>query len=164
MKARPVIVIILTLAIGFILGMLTSAQLRLHKLKPVRVFYSEERFREGFYKTIEPDEKQKAAIDLILEKYAKINGELQSKFRKDLEINMKDFRREIDSNLTKDQIARLKAMDEKRQQMIRQGKMKMGKDSLHPHNFGRQFSGERPPFMGPPPFGEQDSLKSGQAK
>ena len=51
--------------IGFVLGMLTSAQIRFNRLKPVRVFFSEERFREGFYKIIQPDEKQKAEINQL---------------------------------------------------------------------------------------------------
>jgi len=121
MKTKPVLLVIITLIIGFVLGMLTSAQLRLYKLKPVRMYFSEERFREGFYKTIEPDDKQKEEIEKILQKYAKINGELQSDFRKQLENNLKDFRKEIDSKLTKDQLSRLKEMDERRQEMIRQG-------------------------------------------
>ena len=59
MKTRTILLAVVILIIGFILGMLTSAQLRLHKLKPVRLYFSEERFREGFYKTIQPDEAQK---------------------------------------------------------------------------------------------------------
>lgn len=121
MKTKPILLVIITLIIGFVLGMLTSAQLRIHKLKPVRMYFSEERFREGFYKTIEPDDRQKEEIDKILQKYAKINGELQSDFRKQMESNMKDFRKEIDANLTKEQLSRLKEMDERRQEMIRQG-------------------------------------------
>jgi hypothetical protein len=39
----------------------------------MRVYFSEERFREGFYKAIQPNEQQKAQIDVILDKYAKIN-------------------------------------------------------------------------------------------
>ncbi len=85
MKAKPIIIIIVTLLIGFVLGMLTSAQIRYHKLKPVRVYFSEERFSEGFYKTIQPDDQQKAKIDLVLDKYAKINSELQSNFRIELD-------------------------------------------------------------------------------
>jgi hypothetical protein len=108
MKAKPIIVVIVTLIIGFVLGMLTSAQIRYHKLKPVRVFFSEERFRDGFFRTIQPDEQQKAKIDLVLDKYAKINSDLQNNFRKELDASMKDFRKELDSNLTKDQLARLK--------------------------------------------------------
>jgi hypothetical protein len=131
MKARSILVIFLTLAIGFVLGMLTSAQLRYHKLNPVRVFFSEERFRDGFYKTIQPSEQQKAKIDLILNKYAKINSDLQSNFRRELDAGMRDFRKELDSNLTSDQIARLKEMDAKRQEMIRHNRKLHDNDSLN---------------------------------
>jgi hypothetical protein len=122
MKAKPILLVIVTLIIGFILGMLTSAQLRYQRLKPVRVYFSEERFMEGFYKIIEPDVKQKAEIEKIIEKYAKLNSELQGNFRKELDSNMKEFRKEIDSKLTKEQLARLKEMDERMQEMIRQGR------------------------------------------
>jgi hypothetical protein len=111
--------------------MLTSAQLRYHKLNPVRVFFSEERFRDGFYKTIQPSEQQKAKIDLILNKYAKINSDLQNNFRKELDEGMRDFRKELDSNLTSDQIARLKEMDTKRQEMIRHNRKLHDNDSLN---------------------------------
>ena len=111
-----------TLVIGFVLGMLTSAQIRYHKLNPVRVFFSEERFREGFYRTIQPDEQQKAKIDVVLNKYARINSELQSTFRKEFESSMKEFRKEIDTYLTKDQIERLKEMDRNRQKMSHRGR------------------------------------------
>jgi hypothetical protein len=118
MKTKPIFIILATLIIGFILGMLTSAQIRSHRLKPVRVFFSEERFREGFYRAIQPDEEQKARIDVVLDKYARINSELQRTFRKEMESNMKEFRKEIDTYLSRDQIARLKEMDERRQSMI----------------------------------------------
>jgi hypothetical protein len=130
MKAKPILIIIGTLVIGFVLGMLTSAQLRYHRLKPVRVYFSEERFRDGFYQAIQPDEQQKARIDQVLDKYAKINSDLQSNFRKKLEANMKDFRKEIDSNLTKEQIARLREMDEKREQMIRHNRRMHNNDTI----------------------------------
>ena len=134
MKIKSIIVIVLTLVIGFVLGMLTSAQMRYHRLKPVRMYFSEERFREGFYSAIQPDGQQKAKIDLILDKYAKINSELQNNFRKELDARMKDFRKELDSNLTKDQILRLKDMDERRQEMIRQNRMNRGNDTLNFRN------------------------------
>lgn len=120
MKAKPIILVSVTLIIGFVLGMLTSAQIRYQKLKPVKVYFSEERFREGFYHAIQPDEQQKVKIDLVLDKYARINSDLQDDFRKDLDASMKEFRKELDLNLTKDQLVRLKEMDEKRKQMIRQ--------------------------------------------
>lgn len=122
MKTKPVLLMVATLVIGFVLGMLTSAQIRYHKLNPVRVFFSEERFREGFYRTIKPDGQQKAKIDVVLNKYARINSDLQSTFRKEFESSMKEFRKEIDTYLTKDQIERLKEMDRNRQKMSHRGR------------------------------------------
>jgi hypothetical protein len=134
MKTKSILVVLLTLVIGFILGMLTSAQIRYHRLKPVRVFFSEEKFRDGFYKTIQPDEQQKAKIDLILDKYAKINSERQNNFRRDFDASMKEFRKEVDLNLTKEQIARLKEMDERRQEMVRQNRRNHENDTLNIHH------------------------------
>lgn len=132
MKAKPIILFVATLIIGFLIGMLTSAQIRYSKLKPVRVFFSEQRFRDGFYRIIQPDEKQKEKIDLILDKYAHINGDIQNNFRKSLDSTMKEFRKEIDSNLSKEQLERLKEMDERRKEMIRENRKNFQRrDSLH---------------------------------
>lgn len=151
MKAKPIILVVITLIIGFVLGMLTSAQIRYQKLKPVRVYFSEDRFRDGIYKTIEPDEQQKAKIDLVLNKYAKINSDLQTDFRKTFDSTMKEFRKELESNLTKDQLAKLKEMDDRRQEMYRQGRKDRENDSTMnrgnrpPHDMsGRQTPGGPP--------------------
>jgi AraC-like DNA-binding protein len=162
MKVKSIFVILVTLIIGFILGMLTSAQIRYHRLKPVRVFFSEERFRDGFYKTIQPDEQQKAKIDLILDKFAKINSELQNNFRKELDANMKEFRKELDLNLSKEQQARLKDMDDRRQEMIRQNRKNHPNDSINFrgdrwHNPGRRFAPDGTPP--PPPIRENDTAR-----
>ncbi len=161
MKAKPVLLVILTLFIGFILGWLTSAQVRLQKLKPVRLYFSEERFREGFYKTIQPDEKQKAEIEKILDKYARLNSDFQANFRKEFESNMKAFRKELDSKLTKEQFARLKEMDEQRQEMIRLSRRNRGDSTLtrgqgpedHRDSRRRPYNGDiqQGPPSGPPP-------------
>ncbi|MBN1108231.1 MAG: hypothetical protein JXR66_10305 [Bacteroidales bacterium] len=183
MKGKSILLIVLTLLIGFVLGMLTSAQIRLNKLKPVRLYFSEERFREGFYKIIEPDEKQKAEIEKILNKYAKENTSLQSDFSKQLDLNIKALRKELDSKLTKEQLARLKEFDEKREEMIRQGRRdrrdrKDPPDSLeyrHSGNSGRDFHGDNersgyydrrplPPGEVPPPPPLPDSVSSSDRK
>jgi len=176
MKTKPILLVIVTLIIGFVLGMLTSAQIRFHRLKPVRVYFSEERFREGFYKAIEPDSKQKEEIEKILQKYAKINGELQSDFKKELDSNMKEFRKEIDSKLTKEQLARLKDMDERRQEIIRQGIRNRdssgSRDNRRFDRNRRQFHNDqsmphqgRPmPPEGRPPMPPRDSLPSSDRK
>jgi len=160
MKLKPILVVVIILIIGFVLGMLTSAQLRFHRLKPVSVYFSEDRFRDGFYRAIEPDEKQKAKIDLVLDKYAKINSELQGSFRKELDASMKDFRKELDSYLTKDQLARLKDMDEKRHEMIRQNRKNHDNDTSRLRN-GRNHGPDGRPFpegMQRPPVSDHDSI------
>ncbi|HEX2976880.1 MAG TPA: hypothetical protein VHO68_13165 [Bacteroidales bacterium] len=144
MKTRSIILVIITLIIGFVLGMLTSAQIRYKKLQPVRMYFSPERFREGFYKVIQPDDKQKEEIDAVIEKFARINGDLQNNFRREFETNMKEFRKEVDSRLTKDQLARLKEMDEKRQEMIRQNRKDRANDTTGHRWHGRGFDGPPP--------------------
>lgn len=131
MKTKPILLFVVTLLIGFIIGMLTSAQIRYNKLKPVRVYFSEQRFRDGFYRAIQPDEEQKVKIDQILDKYAVINSNFQKEFRKNLDSTMKEFRKELDSNLTKEQLGRLKEMDDRRQEMIKENrKTNQHEDSL----------------------------------
>jgi hypothetical protein len=166
MKARPILLVIITLVIGFVLGMLTSAQLRIHKMRPMRVYYSGDRFREGFYRTIQPDEAQKAKIDLILDKYAKINSETQAKFRKEFESNLKALSKELDSNLTKDQLARLKEMDKKREEMIRQNRARRENDTTNfrDDRFRDRDGFRRPMNDRPPPQPNQDHvLDSGRS-
>jgi len=142
MKAKPILLVITTLAIGFILGMLTSAQIRLNRLKPVRLYFSEERFREGFFKTIQPDEKQKAEIENILDKYARLNSDLLGTFRKETDSNMKELRKELDSKLSRDQLARLKEMEERRLEMIREGR-RSHTDSADSRNDRRRGRNDR---------------------
>ena len=175
MKAKPIILVIITLVIGFVLGMLTSAQIRFQRLKPVRFYFSEERFREGLFKTIQPDEKQKAEIEKILDKYFELNSELVNIFRKGTDSNMKEMRKELDSKLTREQLARLKEMDERRQEMIREHRRnhsdstgnrdlrrgdRDGKfyDERRMPGGDRQFSpGDRPPFPSPDTTGSTDN-------
>jgi hypothetical protein len=164
MKAKPVLLVIITLVIGFFLGMLTSAQVRFHKLKPVRMYFSEERFREGFFDAIQPDEKQKAEIVEILDKYAKLNSNVQTDMRRELDSNIREMRKELDSKLTKDQLLRLKEMDERRQEMIRQNRRNRN-DSVNQHNRpdgpqDHRFQ-DRGPMPPPdrPPFPPSDTSK-----
>jgi len=148
MKLKPVLLIVLTLIIGFILGMLVSAQIRYQRLKPVRIFFSAERFREGFYSIIQPDEKQKQTINLILSKYAKANGSIMSDFRRKSDSLMKEFWKEIEPNLTKDQLERLHEIDRRREEMIRRGRRDMDDTS--------GFRPRRNMPYGPPPPGRFD--------
>lgn len=163
MKTRTILLGIITLIIGFIIGMLTSAQLRIQRLKPVRMYFSEERFRDGFYKIIQPDDEQKAKIDLIIAKYAGINSDIQGNFRKELDANLKAMRKELETNLTREQLARLKEADERRQEMMKQERKMRESDSTNFRN-DRRFHGgppDRPQGPHPtPPLPEGDSSLS----
>lgn len=157
MRKRQVIFAIVILLIGVVIGMLTSAHLRLNRMKPMRMYFSEERFREGFYRLIQPDEEQKAKIDLILDKYARINSETQSRFRKELDSNVKAMRKELDSNLTKEQLDRIKEMDERRQEMMKESRKR--RESERPdYRDDRPYQGRRqgPPPPPPPPRDSAD--------
>jgi hypothetical protein len=143
--------------------MLVSAQIRFHKLQPVRVFFSEQRFRDGFYNVIQPDDKQKAKIDDLLSKYAKLNGDLQDNFRKSIDSVMKEFWKELEPSLTKDQLDRIKQMEKRRMEMGRQYRrsphdstdFRGDRRRMPPDSAG--FRGEHrrmPPPDGRPPFHE----------
>lgn len=144
MKTRPVFLVIGTLIIGFFLGMLTSAQIRNHRLKPVRVFFSEEKFREGMYQAIQPTEGQKVKIDEILDKYSRMNSEATADFRKEFSARMEKFRNELDSNLTPEQIIRLKELDEQREKMVRSHRNDRERD-FYDHNRKNRHKPGMPP-------------------
>ncbi|HUX97814.1 MAG TPA: hypothetical protein VMV47_18935 [Bacteroidales bacterium] len=150
MKIRPVILVVVTLVIGFFLGMLTSAQLRIHRLKPVKVFYSEEKFREGMYQAIQPTDEQKVIIDQILNKYSKLNSDATATFRRDFEARMHKFRTEIDSNLTHEQIARLLELDAQRMEMIKSRRNNHGREYSDSGSRRHDSSGFSP-GVNPPP-------------
>lgn len=157
MKAKPILLIIITLAIGFLLGMLTSAQIRYTKLKHVRVYFSEERFMEGFYRMIQPDEKQKIDIDRLLEKYGKQNSEIQGDFRRRMDSTMKDFWKELEPLLTKEQLDRVREMEKRRMDMMRKNR-RSPDDSTRFRNERRM---QGPPYGGRPPYhGRPDSTQS----
>jgi hypothetical protein len=168
MKSKPIIIIVITLVIGFVLGMLTSAQIRYSRLQPVRVFFSEERFRDGFYKVILPDEKQKETIDQLLSKYAKDNTSIQNDFRKKLDLLMKDFWKELEPSLSKEQLDRLKQMDQRRMDMNRQNRRNphdstnFRDDRRIPPRDSDNFRDNRrmpPPMSGRPSFHDRDSSR-----
>lgn len=131
MNKRSIVIIIATLILGFVLGMLTSAQIRYHKLKPVRVFFSEDRFREMIYTIVNPDEVQKEKLEDVIRKYAKRNRDIQINFRKELEDFMSDLWKEMNPLLTDEQKEKLEEMERRRLDFSRQGRGRPSGDSLN---------------------------------
>jgi len=130
MKIRSVLIIGATLVIGFMLGMLASAQIRYHKLKPVRFYFSEDRFREAIYSTINPDEDQKEKLEAVIRKYSRLSRDIQNNYRKTLEDFASDLWKEMQPLLTAEQKDKLEEMERKRQELSRQWRGRSPGDSL----------------------------------
>jgi hypothetical protein len=82
-----------------------------------------------------------------------------------MDANFKAMRKELDSNLTKEQLARLKEMDERRQEMMRQERKRRDSDTTNIRNDRRRFPGDperSTDRFGPRPHlpSEQDSARS----
>jgi hypothetical protein len=93
-----------------------------------------------------------------------MNSDLQAGMRKTLEANIKEMRKELDSRLTKEQLERLKQMDERRQNMImhfrRNQVDSINRRRMNPPGYpGRFFPDNRqmPPPMDNPPFPPDDT-------
>lgn len=119
MKLRPIIIIVVTLLIGFCLGMLTSAQLRHKRMKSVRIYTSEHRFREDAYRFLQPNEDQIEKLDPIIKKYAKQNGDLQREYRRNFEDLMQKYFAEVKPVLTDEQLDMISEIQKKRREATR---------------------------------------------
>ncbi|TFH35765.1 MAG: hypothetical protein E4G95_06510 [Bacteroidia bacterium] len=114
MKLRPIIFIVLTLFIGIFLGMLLSAQLRHKRMNPVRIYSSEQRFREDAIHFLQPDEVQLVLLEPIIKKYAKENNDMQKEYRRNFEQLMQNYSAEIKPLLTAEQLDRISSMQNRR--------------------------------------------------
>ena len=114
MKAKPFLIVTVSLLIGIIVGFLVSAQLRHKRMRPVRVLTSERYFRDVLYKVIEPTEDLKKQLEPIIIRYGKEGRELQREFRKTFETHNDDYWKEIKSLLTDEQLKKLNDFIRKR--------------------------------------------------
>ena len=80
------------------------------------------------YQAIQPTGDQRIDIDKILEKYSRLNSEATASFRKEFKSRMGQFRNELDSILTPEQISRLKELDAQREEMIKSRRSGHGRD------------------------------------
>ena len=122
--------------VGFLLGMLTSAQIRNKKLEPVRTFFSEGEYVRNIARIVQPTKEQWEDFDTIIKKYGAENAKLQKTFRDGVQNNMDAFRKEIDQILTKEQRDKLKKVEEERKKMFEEF-MKGRNDSISPPDRNR---------------------------
>jgi len=129
MKAKSLLIIVSTLILGFILGMLTSAEIRHQKLKPMSFFLSEERFKEGVFSVINPAEGQKEKLEKLIEDYSKRNRDLQADFRRNIESIMKDLWSDMKPILSQEQLDKLLEMEKRRSDYYEQRSGRAHRDS-----------------------------------
>ncbi|MEA1885665.1 MAG: hypothetical protein U9N72_00425 [Bacteroidota bacterium] len=132
MKLRITILIILTLLLGFAIGMLTSAQLRHKRMRPIRIYASENYFKDHLYKVVEPDSAQKAELDAIIERYGEEFNEMNAAFWKDFETLMDRQWNDIKPVLNKEQIEKLQEIERNRREKMKEFRQK---DRSEDHDF-----------------------------
>ncbi len=99
-KIKPILILLVTLIIGFVIGGLTTVHIIRYKLMQ---FATEEGFKEATYGFFNPDDEQKNEMKPIVEKYSKKHNELRRTFFIEF-FNMADSMLiELDSVLTDDQ-------------------------------------------------------------
>jgi len=169
-KTKIILLVIVSLVLGLLTGFLASSRLRLRKLEPVRTYFSADHFRERLYRVIEPDDDQKEIIDQILDKHARAGAELHIRIRKEIDSSFKAMRKELDAVLTREQLDKLKEMDKRRLEMMKQNRKVMMHDTTHFKSKRRHpWKGGGPGYdtAFPPssrPFQENDSVRSGDTE
>ena len=139
MKTKAILVIVITLIIGFILGMLTSAQIRHSKMKEMRTFLSGKDYAEMMLNVIQPDEEQKAKLEEVMSKFYITTREMQAGFRNDFDSVTAEFKKEIDTLLTKEQLEKVRELEIRNREMMQ----KMRREPQD-HHRTRRFSPDGP--------------------
>jgi gas vesicle protein len=120
-KIKSGICLLTTLLIGFVIGYLTSTQVKESRVRELRTFGSAEGFKFMMEHMLELDDEQKDAIKPVVDKYAKENFELMKNFRGEFSELMKEFHKELTPHLTPEQIERLNEFGERGREMRGRG-------------------------------------------
>ncbi len=143
MKTKAIIILVLTLIIGFILGMLTSAQIRHSRMKEMRTFFSGKDYAEMMLNVIQPDEVQKAKLEEVMGRFYKTTRDMQSDFRTDFDSVTATFKKEIDTLLTPEQLEKVRELEVKNREMMQE--MRKEPREYHRPGAGRPGGGRKGP-------------------
>jgi len=114
MKNKPVLIIAITLVIGFFLGFLTSGIIRNQQLKRFRSFSSAEGFKYRTLRMVEPTEEQMKNLLPVLEKFAKKSQDVRKEYAKEFRNLLKEYRSELKPLLTDEQIKKMESFSKRR--------------------------------------------------
>jgi hypothetical protein len=104
MKTKSILVLLVTLIIGFFLGWLSSSIVMNRKVKEIRAYSSYEGIRSSVFSRIHPTPEQRRKIEPVVEKFSRQNLELRKKYMKEFFEVRDEFHRELFPLLTDEQI------------------------------------------------------------
>lgn len=114
MKNKPVLIIAITLVIGFFLGFLTSGIIRNQQLKRFRSFSSAEGFKYRTLRMVEPTEEQMKDLLPVLDKFAKKNQDVRKEYAKEFRNLLKEYHSELKPLLTDEQIQKMESFSQRK--------------------------------------------------
>jgi len=88
-------------------------------MKPVRIYSSEQKFREDAIHFLQPDEAQMELLEPIIKKYAKASSDMQKEYRRSFEELMQNYFSDVKPLLTKEQLDRISEMQKRRRDATR---------------------------------------------
>jgi hypothetical protein len=94
---------------------------------------------------INPDDQQRIELEKVMKSYEKRTREMQSDFRKDFDSVSTAFKRDIDTLLTPDQLARVREMESRNREIM--DKMNRSRRDWHQYkgDRGRPYEKKDPP-------------------
>jgi len=144
-KIKSGIFLLTTLLIGFVIGYLTSTQVKENRIRELRTFGSAEGFKYMMEHMLELDEKQKDAIMPVVDEYAKENFELMKNFRGEFSVLMKEFHKELTPHLNPEQIEKLNEFGKRGREMRRNEEFSHRGKGRHDRRPGNDSDRKRPP-------------------
>lgn len=156
MKTRSILFVIGTLIIGFALGFLTSSQLRHQRMKPIRIYSSEERFIQDAHRFLQPDSLQVEKLEPVIRKYAKMSSDLHKEYRRDFEKIMNDYFSAVKPFLSEQQLEGIRQTERMRKDAVKRFRNDSTSGRSHPS--GRDRGHRNPDFDGRAPNSYPDSL------
>jgi len=106
-KVKITLIIIITLALGIVIGAMLNRALLQHRINRAFSWRSPEFMINNFIDIIEPDQEQRKLIREILNKNAERMMELRENHRKELQESFESLQKELDLILTPEQKRRL---------------------------------------------------------
>ena len=106
-KVKITFIIIITLAIGIVIGALLNRTLSQNRIKRILERRNPPIFISFYERIIEPDAEQRAKVRKVLNKYAQNLSEIRTNFQEELQSSFESMTAELEPLLTPEQKERL---------------------------------------------------------